>query len=661
MGETAMTDTAAALVWSLTNVQLFRCTLRIGRRLFPDDDVPTSWLHAALLGVASVVTVITVFGALGLLYPPLVVGTVLAGATVGLRFLPPRADTESPLTAPGPSPDRIWLTLWAALFSFLLAHVGVSGLATFPTDVDSLTYHIPLIRYWLQAHNLYAPDGSHWSFPGNLEVVGLWMVCPFSGDFMLPLTNLPFVVVLAFGSVELARSFGLSRLLRHTVGIAAVSNFIVFRQLLDAENDVAFVPLFVACMAYGFRYLRHLRQNDLLLAAACAGLLCGVKYYAVGYAGVAWGAIICAVLVATGSVRAAARVSLYGAVELVLFAGYWYARNLVLTGSPFYPMGGGPLEDGGEAVPSGVWGTTLLGYGRADALPLYMRAVWDMLGPLAYVAACCSPVAAGWLMWTGIRAARTGDRVEGSGRCGVVAAWTGCVCLVLVTPFLVENIPGTQNQLRAAWSPARYSLCLLTLNIVMLAACAHDFGRCGIFRRRRLSVRVRVVSGTTGRSLRGVVTLAALPSAALALLGGVQLATVNRAEWLPIQPLDTFLLGANILCLGGLIRLVPMHERTRVGASCVLPVLVFVALAPVLSQRWHAGFARFYDAHYRTTAFTRLAAADPPTRCVCAVNLTEAYPFFGSRGSTRVVQPVRTGGPELLAEYMRARMFSTPT
>jgi hypothetical protein len=655
---TAVADTAAALFWSVTTVLLFAFAVRLGRRLFPSDDLLPVVLHALVLSITVVVVVVTVFGGLGLLYPPLVIGTVLVGSAAGLRFLrAPRAVaavTDPQVGLPPPVRLSAWLVPWAALFSFLLAHAAVSGLATFPTDVDSLTYHLPLIRHWLQAHSLYAPDGSHWSFPGNLEAVGLWVVGPFSGDFLISLTNFPFAAVLALAMAELARSLRLTPVLCQVVGLASVANFIVFRQLLDAENDVAAVALFTACLAYGFRHLRDGRPPDLVMAVVCGGLLCGVKYYAVGYSVVALGVVAGASWCLAGW-RGGVRALGLAVPAVALLSGYWYVRNLVVSGTPLYPIGAGSAGDGGVRVLAGMWGTTLLGHAGADAFALYLHAIWQMMGPLTCLAVVCWPAAAVWLAGSG-GSAGSPDRVTAVQRRALVVASAGCLALVLVTPFLVENIPNTRNQLREAWTPARYSLCFLSLAVVMFATCANDCAGSAWLRQWSVSVRIRVRHGTPTRSLRTGGSLAVVPVGAVVVLGLAQLVTVDRAGWLPIRPLDTLLLGGDLLGVGLVVAVA--RPATWPGAwwigrvAGVLFVLAAVLLTPILSHRWHTEFVRFYDRHYHSTAFRRLRSSDPPVRSLCAVNLTEVYPFFGSRGDVRVIQPVQAQTPELLAGYM---------
>src|SRR5205814_1608244 len=132
-------------------------------------------------------------------------------------------------------------------------HVITSGLLRFPGDWDTLMYHLPLVDKWLQARGLYIPDFSHWYNPGNHELLALWLAAPFSGDFLTALCNIPSVVLLAAGAGELARQSGLSRAWCNLMALAVLANFVVVKQLTDAENDVAVAALFLACLAYALR------------------------------------------------------------------------------------------------------------------------------------------------------------------------------------------------------------------------------------------------------------------------------------------------------------------------------------------------------------------------------------------------------------------------
>jgi hypothetical protein len=138
-------------------------------------------------------------------------------------------------------------------------HLIVNGLLTFPNSWDALMYHIPFIDHWLQARSLYTPCCPLWSHPGNNEAFTIWIVSPFSGDFLITLGNVPSLLILVYGTLELVRALGLQPLMSHLITLAVVFNTVTMRQLVDVGNDVAVAAFFLAAVSYGVRYL--LRAN----------------------------------------------------------------------------------------------------------------------------------------------------------------------------------------------------------------------------------------------------------------------------------------------------------------------------------------------------------------------------------------------------------------
>ena len=107
-------------------------------------------------------------------------------------------------------------------------------------------------------------------------------------------------------------------------------------QLLGLGNDVPAVAFFLAGIWYGFRFVDEPGRPTLGLLAASLGLLGGVKYYALGYVGLA-GFVICAMVLRRRGRRPAVRVAVALAAGFLLLSGYWYVRNLIMTGTPLFP------------------------------------------------------------------------------------------------------------------------------------------------------------------------------------------------------------------------------------------------------------------------------------------------------------------------------------
>jgi len=444
---------------------------------------------------------------------------------------------------------------WGLLGALFIAHVVFDGLLTYPSDWDTLAYHVPLVDHWIREGTLYVPNCAFWYSPGNNELLGLWFVAPFSGDLLISLNNLPAVILMPVAAIELVASVGVSRPLCHLAGMAIMATEVTWRQMVSAGNDLAVAGLFLATLVYGIRYARSGKRADVVFASIAFGLLTGVKYYALGYAGVAGLGVILLVAAARGR-RVCVRAAAIGLAGALVLGGYWYARNAWASGTPLYPKGFTESTD--------VWGkirpdsptSTLIGSGRPEVWPLLVEAVASRGGPCQLVAVFALPLTLPWLAVSALRgrirgpfsgrektkvllgnlwarcahlvgrlsgAVRTGRETrptvvavpqetltpalsqkerEGSGDRSLgdrrLRGWLVLLILLsalvfLRTPNVVETVPGTMNMLRWQYHPVRFSLCFLSLAVVGLAVVMDDVARF-------FACRSRLPSGTYFRT-----------------------------------------------------------------------------------------------------------------------------------------------------------------
>ena len=410
-------DAVAAAVWFLTNAILAATAWRWARRLFPQESHLGLIGHAIVLGWGGIVTVATALGSIGMLTAPALLAGVAAGSAVTLAV---------ELAQPGHAPfaprgddraERWWLGLWGALGGVWVGHVITNGIVAYPSDWDSLAYHIPLVDQWLQTQSLWATRCDRWANPGNNELLALWAVAPFSGDFLAALNNLPVTALLGCSGVAFATQIGLPRGLAHLAGLALVCHFVVFEQLVDQENDIAVAACFIAALTYAFQDHTVPRRGTKVLGAVSLGLLAGVKYYALGYAILALAVWVALVAAAHGR-RSAARVAAAGAVGMLVLGGFWYARNWVLSGTPLYPMGFSTATDQLALSYPDVSRTSFFGNRRPELLGLYIKAIWERTGPYQLTGFLLAPVSVCWLLGSAARAGcRSPDRpAHGGGR-----------------------------------------------------------------------------------------------------------------------------------------------------------------------------------------------------------------------------------------------------
>ncbi len=640
-------DALVAACWLGANALLAAAAWKWVRALFPRDPFVETLAHVLVLCWGSLLVVAFALSLVGALTGPLLLGAVQALALLALLWRRPVPLPGSEPAPPGPA-EKAWLCGWGALLALGLGHVVTGGLLTFPHDWDSLAYHIPLIDQWLQARSLYAPDGARWSSPGNNEVLGLWMVGAFSGDFLIYLNNLPATLLLAAAAVGLGTRLGLSRGLAHLGALAVVCNFVVLNQLVNAENDVAVAACFFAAAFYALRATEGEGGANTVLAAVSVGLLAGIKYYAFGYAALAGLCWVLLTLAARGR-RAALAVVVAGAAGALVFGGYWYARNFVATGSPLYPREFFKHPDTLTLIYPDVAHTSFLGNNRPELLGLYVESVWKMTGPCQLAGVVLAPLALVWLAASGLWLAfRAGRPREGRARLALGLWLAGSGLLLAITPFAVEDDPGTLNQMLWHYCPVRYGMCSLsTATLAALLLLQDGFSGTRRWCRPHPGAEVRAWH----RLIRALLLLPPLLFAGAALF---QVAWAARR--VEIHAADSLLIAGNVVFAAAAVLLVgALWPRVRpwLGAGLGAAALVAGAWAcGALAERWHRGFAAHYDRMLGGGVFRTLAEERPGAGKMCAL-YHRCYPFFGSRRQYRVCQPVYVYSAEWLAEYFR--------
>lgn len=652
-----MNDALAGVGWLLTNAVLISTAWRWHRRLFPADGMGFAIIHTVVLCWACVVGVAILFGSIGALSPGLLVTGVCVlciAARIVLRGIakrwPQRACAE--LFAAVDRRSRWWAVAWGLLGSLLVTRVILDGLLTFPMDWDTLAYHLPLVDHWIRAGTLYVPDCAFWYCPGNNEIVGLWCVGLFSGDFLISLNNLPAVVLLAAATVELAGLLNVSRPLCHLAGMAVVATEVTWRQAISAENDIAVAALFFATLVYGLRFAQRRRKADLWLAGISVGLLTGVKYPAMGYAAAAGVSllVLLAIRRRPRDVFAAAGVGIAG---VLVFGAYWYLRNAYFTGAPLYPKGFTASTDLWAKIRPESSTSCLLRSGRAEVWPLYVSAVRKVASVGHVVAVMLLPAV---VLWVG------GSALVGQRRSRVVRqtrVWFALVMLLatfvcLVTPNIVETVAGTMNMLHLQYHSVRLTLPFVSLCIVGLMVPVSDFL---VTMRQRNESRSGAALHWRGRwSWTGLAaalrkTLALLVLWVVAAAVGYQ---VTTHVWKDLS-VDLLLIGIDVFLFGLLLAWsIPFLTRHRRGAVLAAALLLTgVGWGCALSSSWwHAEFDKAYDRWFGTTAFSTVRETD--TACerllICA---NRYYPFFGSRRQVDVCRPLWLPDYKAFLRYVR--------
>lgn len=631
----SLPDLIAAPFWLAANVLLAVAAWRVGGRCFPRDDVLARLLHTLLLAWGAIVLAAFLLSTVRCLYPPLLLAVIaIASAAVIYRCGP-----VSPAVRPANKP---WHVVWLAGGCLAVTSVVPCALLEFPRDWDSLAYHIPFIDQWLRARTLNNTNSSSWFHPGNNELLGMWFVGPFSGDFLIGLNNIPAVAVLGLGTREMGRRLGLRRVPAHLAGLAAVTPYVVTRQLLDSENDVAVAAMFVTALAYGLRAAFVPRRPALFYWAIGLGLLPGIKYYALGYAAVV-GLGVTALALWLRGMRPALKMAAAGLLGTALFSGYWYARNALLTGTPIFPQGlFGSRNVMAETFPT-LQQTTLWNHREAGDVLLLVTAAWRWLGAAHCLAFLLSQIT---VVFVAIGSfSQRGDRVRG-GQLLLACLIVACIAIFAKTPFVVETIPGTRNSLIRGYLPARFllatcSILVLALVILIQSLSTHMASR---QKRAALTWRPKLVAATARHGL-------------YALFGALALCQFCAGRNIPSfgDQVMIFLSGANIflalIVWSELWRVWPQLRPGHAVGFCA--AICMCAVISSLGSRWHQYYAKFYDVFYRTRMYSKLEREISANSRICPL-MYRTYAFLGSRRQFEVLGPVWAPDYEALKSYLDA-------
>jgi len=360
--------------------------LRWSRRLLPDL-APGERTLTVLVLFASIVQVsMLVCGLAGRLSAAGLSGLLAAGVLVELW--------RARVSGPGPAPGTR-CTPWPWPGRVLVAAVtGVSVWAVVGSGTlfgwDTLSYHAVSPAWWLQRGDLsLAPFNYQAYYPMAAGLQALWFMLPHGIDAHANLGSLVWIGVLVSAWIVHATHLGQARWLAALALTGCLlSPQVAGRLAYFSSPDLALASLLTAMLALSWNPGAADRPaGRALLAGLAGGLALGMKVTAAPHL------LVVAIWWARrpGGWRLGPAALFAGGA--LLTGGYWYLRNLLLTGNPIYPaaMGpfAGPFDAGAQAS------TTLL---------TFLSSTWSEGPPwsVLYDEFMNWPKALGWLALLGL-------------------------------------------------------------------------------------------------------------------------------------------------------------------------------------------------------------------------------------------------------------------
>ena len=304
-------------------------------------DRPTSWQFpvAVALFPVLIANTLTGLGVMGLLTPHSG-GLVMVVLAVALWIAGRR---HGIFVRRGDRPASVGLTRealvgLAALVGVLLLPLARGLLAGPRFGYDDYTYHAPYVTQWmLDGRISLLPFNYHAYFPFNAELFSLWFMLPIGEDTYVGLGGAYWLVAAAISVAALARSMGRQVEGAHFAGaLVLASSLIAVVALRFSANDLAGSVMIASTLVVLGDSRDGRRWSEVLVAGLLVGFGLGAKLTLLP------AVVVLVAWIAWGRRGARAISALTGHVGLflagvVVSTGYWYGRNWILTGNPFFP------------------------------------------------------------------------------------------------------------------------------------------------------------------------------------------------------------------------------------------------------------------------------------------------------------------------------------
>jgi hypothetical protein len=291
--------------------------------------------------------------------------------------------------------------LWAG---WIWLQLLVVALLRSPYGYDELSYHVPAIHDWVVQGRVGfvagVPDVPYTNYPMGVELSSYFAHYLFKTSRLLDGCNLWYWPLAVTGLAVIAGHLGARGIWRWLAGALIVGASAFVSVSVSAYIDAGFASTVIGAVAASCVLVFHRRQNvwwTATLLGLNVGLMLGSKGFGLPFAVTIGFLTALAVFWASGLQqlsRQARAIALAGAIALAV-GGYWYVRNLLVTGNPIYPI---QLSLGEKVLAPGIdhsywaalsmpdwlaqypsWARIFIAWLQLDA-PIHFVYVWGGLG-----------------------------------------------------------------------------------------------------------------------------------------------------------------------------------------------------------------------------------------------------------------------------------------
>ncbi len=464
------------------------------RLLFGDR--PAWWRFAVGLALfpVSITVELTVLGAMGWLAPH-VAGVLMVIIALALWIAVGRRSREHPGERHLPEGlSREGAVGLAALLGVVLPPVARALLTGPQFGYDDFSYHAPFVTQWMIDGRISVlPFNYHAYFPFNAELFSLWFMLPTGADTFVGFGGAYWTIAAATSVTALALSLGRRVESAFLAGaLVVVSTLVPLTALRFSANDLAGTVMIASALVVlsGAGAVREHRFAEALVAGTLIGFGLGAKLTMLPAVAVMFGWIL---LGARGGQTLSGRIgnSVLFISGIVVATGYWYGRNWLLTGNPFFPGAIAFLEG---PLGSGQDQTKLITFLLADpagTLGIVMPALTNW--PIILWLVATAGYARGILMLF----RKSATDVPASRALEAVLLLVG-LSLLLAFPF--QPFSATLNQPGAPVAPGEPRFLIVSFMVGIVLASSWIAGLRGVV----VATTVVVAAGLMGNQLAGI-------------------------------------------------------------------------------------------------------------------------------------------------------------
>ncbi len=294
-------------------------------------------ISASILGSFQIVTTLALLGALGKLMP-LYAQITNAAISFAILVFSLRLPRKQGFNSIGLHTIAILngkMLFYGALILIAYALVFFLAIIIPPFSWDSLTYHLPAIFGWAKSSKLVftQPIRDPSYYPQNGELLTLWIYFLTNKLNLLNLVQFPFTFLLAISTYSVSKKLNLSNSFL-AIPLVLLTPVIMI-QSATSYVDVISAAFFVSALSLLLGYLTSKRIAFLILASISMGLFCGVKPFGWAISFIFIIVIIVYYLYNKKLIRT--RIIFFSILFIFIAGGFWYIRNLILTGNINFP------------------------------------------------------------------------------------------------------------------------------------------------------------------------------------------------------------------------------------------------------------------------------------------------------------------------------------